>query len=348
MKPKRRHPDIVFVGPEDASGSCIDEYSAIQVPENRAQSFPFERLPASIKVLIFKNWLFKEGKLVHCFSRLDGFQAPATFPSAAELLIRGSNPRQYRSGLPTGFYWGDRECSITNDCKKPCDILRLLLVCKEFNFIGAHIFFGLNTFAFSSLGEFYRFGKGIGKPRLARIQHLELTWLGSQYITMPKPEGKKRPYSVRTTALYWLQETLRLKTLVVHIHESTKSYMRRGYEAQAPRLVHYMDWKTKGQPNQRKTRSMRTVQAMDCVYQLRGMDFIRFYDLEESRNTGERVKIRDWSFIEDINNTGCMQKVETRLEAAKLGNLPRLTPPPGRPDWKPSRRLLNTLEKLYV
>jgi hypothetical protein len=225
-----------------------------------------------------------------------------------------------------------------------------LLVSQEFNFIGAHCFYGLNTFAFSSLGEFYRFGKGIGLPRLARIQHIELTWLGSQYLTAKTPAGKKkRPYSLRTSALYWLQECTRLRTLVVHINESAKLHMRRAYEPVA--LVQFMDWKTKGQPNQRKTRSMRTVQAMDCVYQLRGMDFVHFYDLEHSANsdTGERVPIRDWSFIEDVNNTGGMQKVPTRLEASKLENLPPLAPQTAaRPAWNPSRRLFEALNSLFA
>ncbi|KAK0751204.1 hypothetical protein B0T18DRAFT_302761, partial [Schizothecium vesticola] len=311
--------------------------------------FAFARLPPDVKVKIFKLWLFKD-KLVHCFSRLDRFKPPTNFPSAEDLVVRNSDPPVRRSGLPRGFYWGDRECSLTLDCRRPSDVLRLLLVSQEFNFIGVHCFYGMNTFAFSSLGEFYRFGKGIGLSRLARIQHIELTWLGSQYLTAKVPAGKtKRPYSVRTNALYWLQECTRLRTLVVHINESAKMHMRRAYEPAS--LVNFMKWKTNGQPNQRKTRSMRTVQAMDCVYQLRGMNFIHFYDLECSANsdTGERVPIRDWSFTEDVNNTGGMQKVPTRLEASKLENLPRLAPQTAaRPIWNPSRRLFEALSALYA
>lgn len=207
--------------------------------------------------------------------------------------------------------------------------------------------YGLNTFAFSSLGEFYRFGKGIGLPRLARIQHIELTWLGSQYLTTKIPRGKtKRPYSIRTSALYWLQQSPRLRTLVVHINETAKMHMRRAYEATP--LVEFMDSKTRGQPNRRKTRSMRTVQAMDCVYQLRGMDFIRFYDLEQSADTGERTHIRDWSFLEDVNNTGCMEKVQSRLDASRLEVLPTLVPgPQSLAGWNPSVRLFAALQTLY-
>lgn len=205
----------------------------------------------------------------------------------------------------------------------------------------------MNTFAFSSLGEYYRFSKGIGLPRLARIQHIELTWLGSQYLTAKIPLGKtKPPYSIRTSALYWLQQSPRLRSLVVHINETAKMHMRRAYEATP--LIEFMDSKTRGQPNQRMTRSMRTVQAMDCVYQLRGMDFIRFYDLEQSADTGERTHIRDWSFLEDVNNTGCMAKVRSRLDASKLEALPPLVPgPQSLAGWNPSARLFAALQTLY-
>lgn len=137
--------------------------------------------------------------------------------------------------------------------------------------MGGYCFYGMNTFAFSSLGEFDRFCKGIGPARVARIQHIELTWIGSQYITAKIPVGKtKRPYSVRTKGLGWLQLCYRLRTLVIHINESQKICMRRAYESL--KLIDFMDGKTKGQPNQRKTRALRTVQGMDCVHQLRGMD----------------------------------------------------------------------------
>lgn len=122
--------------------------------------------------------------------------------------------------------------------------------------------------------------------------------------------------------------------------------MRRAYEA--TRLVEFMDLKTRGQPNQRKTRSMRTVQAMDCVYQLRGMDFIRFYNLEQSADSGERTHIRDWSFLEDVNNTGCMEKVPIRLAASQLEVLPPLVPgPQSLAGWNPSARLFAALQTLY-
>lgn len=133
---------------------------------------------------------------------------------------------------------------------------------------------------------------------------------------------------------------------MVHINETAKIHMRRAYEA--TRLVEFMDLKTRGQPNQRKTRSMRTVQAMDCVYQLRGMDFIRFYDLEQSADSGERTHIRDRSFLEDVNNTGCMEKVPIRLAASQLEVLPPLVPgPQSLAGWNPSARLFAALQTLY-
>ena len=109
--------------------------------------------------------------------------------------------------------------------------------------------------------------------------------------------------------------------MVVHIDETGKGYMRRGYEPRE--LVDYMQRKTAGQPNERKTRAMRCVQGMDHLYQLRGMTWIRFYDLHKAiqADSGERFDIKDWSFVDDISNTSTMRKVPSREESSRLENL---------------------------
>ncbi|KAI2771688.1 hypothetical protein F4815DRAFT_488792 [Daldinia loculata] len=52
-------------------------------------------------------------------------------------------------------------------------MLKPLLVCKRWYFIGVHAFYGANTFAFSSLGEWHRFCNGIGTARVQRLVNVE-------------------------------------------------------------------------------------------------------------------------------------------------------------------------------
>ncbi|KAK3381669.1 hypothetical protein B0H63DRAFT_363124, partial [Podospora didyma] len=279
--------------------------------------------PWEIQAKIFRLWLFKDGHLVHCFSRLDFFQPPADIPDPDE------DDNSKRSGLMNVFYWGRRECNITQDCFQPNDVLRLLLVSKRFYFIGVHCFYGLNTFAFSSLGESNRFCQGSGRARIDRVQHLETTLTGNHYLTTPTVEHKGRhviPFSRRINALSWLLECHRLRTLVVHINESDSSYMRRRYEKLHPMGFKYMVGKTSGQPNSRNLHSLRCVQGMDYVCALRGLCWIRFYDLGKAmrQDDGSRIAVHDWSFVEDITNTTTLRKVQSRREDSKLENLSAL------------------------
>ncbi|KAK3984488.1 hypothetical protein QBC44DRAFT_252812, partial [Cladorrhinum sp. PSN332] len=305
------------VGEEGEDDDAMEVDEPPVVPANSDGPFDFARLPAHLQLKVFKHALYRPGELIHCISRLDPFSPPPQIPVAEEGEEAPKPPRI----MTHGFFWGKRACNINNDTRRPNEVLALLLVSKRFHWIGVHVFYGLNTFAFSSLGEFHRFCSGIGKARLARIQHLELTFTGNQYLTVRVPEGKKRiPFSLRTHALWAFLDTYRLKTLVVHINESGKIYIRRRYEPAA--LKELMARKTAGQPNQRLTRSMRTCQGMDYIYQLRGLEWIRFYDLHKAVKEGQRrAKIRDWSFIDDVNSTSTMPKVPTRFEASRLENL---------------------------
>jgi hypothetical protein len=65
----------------------------------------------------------------------------------------------------------------------PADHLDLLRMNKRWYYLGVHVFYASNTFAFSSLGEFGHFTKGIGEARLQRIQSVSMLWVGSQKLT---------------------------------------------------------------------------------------------------------------------------------------------------------------------
>ncbi|KAK0708078.1 hypothetical protein B0H67DRAFT_603155 [Lasiosphaeris hirsuta] len=346
------HPDVKLIAPPTTyddeglpTGFAVKEPEPVVVFPAGAQPFRFMGLPPMVQAEIFKMWLWKAEQLIHCFSRLDPLVEPDDFPGAAELGDR-------RTGFRNRFYWGPRGCSITYDGHKPGDLLKVLLVCKHFLFIGSHCFYGLNTFAFSSLGEFYRFCNGIGAARTDRLQNLEITLLGNQHITLkpePRrngaPRANKQAASLRTHALCRLTECHRLRTLVVHVNESGSSYVRRRYEGKE--LIKWMAGKTAGQPNHRKLRALRTVQGMDFIYQLRGMIWVRFYDLtrEMEADNGSRFTIKDWSFTEDVMNTSTMRKVESRRERCQLENLAELE---GLENYQPSDNSWKVVKTFFV
>jgi hypothetical protein len=162
--------------------------------------FLFDKLPAHAQAKVFQYLLMKDGP-VHCMSRLDP----------------NRRPLEPLESLPRCFVW-DTERLNLSEGREPNKVLALLLVCRRFYFIGVHCFYGLNTFAFSSLREFGRFCTGIGEARLDRVQHLELHLQGSQRILAPdQTEGNDNPYryySLRASTLTFLLDARRLKTLV--------------------------------------------------------------------------------------------------------------------------------------
>lgn len=141
-------------------------------PNNDATFPNFSALPNKVQAQVFRLWLQKD-RPIHCFSRLDPVTAPDSWPATDS-----------SSGMYNRFYWGEeRLLNLTEDTADPQEVLSLFLVSKAFYFKGVHAFYGLNTFAFSSIGEFGRFCKGIGLERAARLQHVELMWHGSQYLS---------------------------------------------------------------------------------------------------------------------------------------------------------------------
>ncbi|KAI2468670.1 hypothetical protein F4781DRAFT_256658 [Annulohypoxylon bovei var. microspora] len=311
--------------------------------------FPFERLPVEIQVKIFSR-VFVKCHLIHCLSRLDPENPPLPedFP---EEDVDGE------SQLPTGFHFGTSPCQIAL-AHRPNDVLGPLLVCKRWFFIGVHAFYGANTFAFSSLGEWHRFCNGIGKERVQRLANVELMWHGS---LMRRHETR---ISRRSLGLSWLTKTRRLRTLVVHIQESAEDRTRRKYERPELEDAEHSDQdkgdedtcrpsdvpfnpvsmlfeETTDQPNRRNLRSMRTVQGVDYIYQLRGMKSIRF---KEYKGPEHRQPILDTSFIDDLEKVVTLPKRPDLALKSKLQNLTALT---GLKDWIPSEKDMTIIETFY-
>ncbi|AEO59084.1 hypothetical protein MYCTH_2307046 [Thermothelomyces thermophilus ATCC 42464] len=353
------HPNLKLVPPRgrqledsdsEADGSIIErnggpvhalvEDRGIQGDEGGFVPFSFEKLPWELQARILKLILHKRDRIIHCLSRLDPFVQPDDFPGAEDL-------GQTRSGLMNRFFWGKRNCSLTHDGVEPNRLLAILSVSKRLHFLGVHIFYGLNTFAFSSLGELGRFCQGSGPARVARIQHVELSLTGSQYLTAPPDTRGKTPFSRRTYPLTWLADMYRLKTLVVHLNETGRFHTRRKYEH--PTIKEFAAAKTAGQPNQRMARSLRCVQGIDYIYSLRGLDWIRFYDFQKvlEAKRAVRVPVRDWSFVEDVTNTTTMPKPPQRAAHAELENLEPLLPA-AEQNWTPSLDDWQLVKSVYV
>ncbi|KAI0875811.1 hypothetical protein GGS24DRAFT_515041 [Hypoxylon argillaceum] len=298
--------------------------------------FSFERLPVSIQFRIWKK-LIPSGELVHCLSRLDPCTPP--FDCKPDKVF-----------FPSRFDFGNADCCVAT-ADKPSRYLDYLLVSKRWNYATAHLFYATNTFAFSSLGEFGRFCNGIGKARVGRLVNVELLWQGN---LTPR---QKKGVSLRKQPLAWFMHTSRLRTLAIHINESDKSRMRRPYEM-LDEKDYFKDFaaddidedtldifgmearRTAFQPNYRKNRSMRTVQGMDFIYQLRGMKWVRFYDT----NSYGRCLIRDWSFSQDIGNVVRREKTNVATFEAEIENLEPLT---GLTMFRPDDETMGFVARFY-
>ncbi|KAF5669857.1 hypothetical protein FCIRC_9099 [Fusarium circinatum] len=140
---------------------------------------------------------------------------------------------------------------------------------------------------------------------LAPLLHIELLWMGSQKLTyMIDQKGKY--VSRRTHDLAYLPEACRLKTVAIHLPESSQEYMRRKHEP--PQIVRFLAEKTRKQPNFRRFRALRTLQGVDYLYCLRGIREVTFFDYDESRRLPPKMPVRDWTFVRDINESVRRQK----------------------------------------
>ncbi|KXJ89861.1 hypothetical protein Micbo1qcDRAFT_121355, partial [Microdochium bolleyi] len=301
----------------------------------RKECFAFDDLPESVQIRIFQ-FLFVKDRLVHCLSRLDHGYAPPNFPAES---------RKRRSELPHRFYWGYKNCNVST-AHKPRNVLKYLLVCKRWCYLGVHAFYGCNTFAFSSLGELGKFFNGIGPARVARIRHIELFWHGSimaakEHIIEHDPGNKKiTPQNPkiwktnqRTLPLKMLLIAYSLCTFAIHIAEGDNRRTRRRYEmkyeADYSKKYHEEDimqqdvfgamcHRTQTHANHRRFRSLRTCHGIDYIYQLRGMDWIRFYEVN---GASPRQPVRDHTFVDDVNSVVTLPKTARFANESALHNL---------------------------
>ncbi|KAL6817888.1 hypothetical protein J3E69DRAFT_358178 [Trichoderma sp. SZMC 28015] len=198
-----------------------------------------------------------------------------------------------------------------------------------------------NVFLAPLLG---RFAKGI-RANVQRLQHIEIFWQGSQHLTFEINDRGKYT-SRRTFALVWLPEAIRLKTLGVYVQESNEEYMRRQHEPRG--IVEHMKCKMQIHPNFRGFRSLRTIQGMDYVYNLRGLDQAEFWDFDRWLHTKERKRpVRDWHFIKDVNNSVRRPKEAGDRCKSQLRNLfPSLNSfEPSDADWEILLRGLGVVEE---
>lgn len=122
---------VQTIGPDNNTGPALGN--------NRAWS---NKLPMSALVCILKYHLLFKGQSVHAISRLDPFYKPHRVPRT-------------RRGSPTylqKFHIGIDPVSLTF-APRASILLAPLLVCRRWHYVGSTIFYGENTFAFSSLGE---------------------------------------------------------------------------------------------------------------------------------------------------------------------------------------------------
>jgi hypothetical protein len=137
-KPTKLHPDLCLREPtQDELRQTNDR------PQPQPQEVPQSLdIPANIQFQILKHYFNFKGSVFHAISRLDLYHPVQQAP-----LDRYGRPSYLHR-----LHVGRDKVSITFS-PEPNVFLAPLLVCKRWHFWGSHIFYGENTFAFSSLGE---------------------------------------------------------------------------------------------------------------------------------------------------------------------------------------------------
>lgn len=126
-----------------------------------------------------------------------------------------------------------------------------------------------------------------------------MLWIGSQWLTY-RINQRGKFASRRTTPLAYFPEAIRLRDLSIHVRESSSKVLRRKHEPRA--LVSFMKQKTKKQPNSRLHRSLRTLQGLDYLHCLRGLDEVSFWDYDVWLQKEKKRCVRDFTFVSDVNN----------------------------------------------
>lgn len=276
----------------------------------------FYELPPTVHLGILRHLLTFE-KPIHALSRMD--------PDVP--FQRGSQPHDYGEvRLLHRFHIGSSSVNLTYSTK-PQHLLSPLLVSKYWHFLGSTLFYGCNTFIFSSLGEWSRFSKGIG-VKLQRLQHIEFVWKGAKLRAQQTP---RTPFE--TDPLMLLTEAIRLESVKIYIQEKARSLMRRPKEKS--HLIRHMANKTVDQPNFRLNRCLRHLQGVEYLMSLRGIKSIEIYCLDQWLRERKIEEVRDWTFVLDVMNSVYRTKNENNEIRSRLQNLAPLCAPyqPHRSDW---------------
>ena len=152
QRPKT-HPDLRLRPPTDAevergilqraSTPNFGSEGSGSNDEGETRPFRFQALSRAVQLKILCYALVFHGDTVHAISRLDPYYEP-------------DSPHQNcngRTALLHRFHVGKKPVSLTFGTIHPQWLLAPLLVCKNWNLLGSHLFYGANTFAFSSIGE---------------------------------------------------------------------------------------------------------------------------------------------------------------------------------------------------
>ncbi|CAF3462068.1 unnamed protein product [Fusarium graminearum] len=115
--------------PRDCDSSSSDE-------EQGFQPFRFQDLPRKIQLKIFRWVLVFEGEAIHAISRLDPYYEPGSMHLNCNRQV----------SLLHRFHVGREPVSLTFGGIHPQRLLAPLLVCKKWNTMGSHVFYGINTF----------------------------------------------------------------------------------------------------------------------------------------------------------------------------------------------------------
>jgi len=150
--PQRVHPDLVLVSHQEADIIPPSRYLTSQAHYTGAVP-----LPLNIIARVLRFALYFSGEVVHVLTRLDSQEEPPVQQRA----------RQY-SRLHR-FHVGSSPVSLTHTAVEPNVLLAPLKASRFCHFIGCNIFYGMNTFAFSSLGEFGFFCNGIVRSPIPRV-----------------------------------------------------------------------------------------------------------------------------------------------------------------------------------
>lgn len=148
------HPHISGFVAQSVGSDTSNDWSPVSPEKGRV---PFTGvLPDKVVARILHHYFVFDHKLVHVLTRLDPKVQPQSFP------VEGSAKLSNSSGLTKRFYISGevgQHISLRHDTISPAELLTPLCVSRKWNYYGASLFYGSNTFAFSSFGEFDKFCK---------------------------------------------------------------------------------------------------------------------------------------------------------------------------------------------